>query len=229
MAGAACTGLLLAHAHTCDNDPVERTRLLSEHAETRTKGLTAVGPPVVGKLESFPGVDFNIARGACYAAIVRFGEGAQLGDVTENQRMTTREESASGGSITQSTAKDAPQGLYCPRSAGTLTVWYQDRWSRARVTNAGQGEISVQLYSAPISEADLRAGDAKSAALMRKIDSMPADCDDCDYNCRSSGTSCNNRCFRDTQNSRSAYRSQCEYACAQITRACQDSCEARCR
>jgi hypothetical protein len=97
------------------------------------------------------------------------------------------------------------------------------------VTNAGQGEISVQLYSFPISEADLRGGDARSAALNRKIDSLPADCDDCDYNCRSSGTACENRCFRDTQSTGQAARSQCEYGCRQITRACQDAYATRCR
>ena len=229
VAGGACTGLLLGHPETCDNDPVERTRLWTEREEARAKRLVAAGPPVVGQLASFPGVDFNLNRGRCYSAIVRFGAGARLGDVTLNHRMTTREESAGGMSIAQPSDKDAPQSLYCPRSPGTLSVWFNDRWTHARVTNAGTGEISVQLYSYPIAEADLRAGDAKAAALNRKIDSMPADCDDCDFNCRSSGTACENRCFRDTQGTGRSARAQCEYQCQQITRACQDACGARCR
>lgn len=229
VAGGACAGLLLGHPETCDNDPVERTRLWTEREEARAKGLVAVGPPVVGQLASFPGVDFNIARGLCYAAIVRFGAGARLGDVTLNHRMTTREESAGGMSITQPSGKDAPQNLYCPRSPGKLSVWFDDRWTHARVTNAGVGEVSVQLHTYPITEADLRAGDAKAAALSRKIDSMPADCADCDFNCRSSGTACENRCFRDTQSAGRSARSQCEYQCEQITRACQHACEARCQ
>ncbi|MFT3769430.1 MAG: hypothetical protein QM820_28665 [Minicystis sp.] len=227
-AGTPCTGLSLAHANTCDNDPVERTRLLTQRDEARTQGLVADGPPIVGRLESFPGVSFNIARGRCYAAIVRYGAGARLGDVQQNQSMDTREESTNGGSLAQPSTPGLPTGLSCPRSPGRLSLWFQDRWTRARVASAGKGEISVQLYSAPISEADLRAGDAKAAAIDRKIERMPAGCDDCDYNCRSSGTACERRCFVDFAGGRSG-RSGCEYNCQQITRACQDSCAAQCR
>lgn len=202
---------------------------MTAREEARARSLHAEGPPVVGHLESFPGVDFSVARGRCYAAIVRFGPGARLGDVNQNERMLTREESAGGSSLAQPSTPGAPSNLYCPRSPGKLAVWYEDRWSRARVSGAGRGEISVQLYSMPISEADLRAGDAKSAAIDEKIERMPAGCDDCDFDCRSAGTDCERRCFVDTAGGARSGKQACEYGCAQITRACQAQCASRCR
>jgi hypothetical protein len=220
---------MLGHPNTCDNDPVERTRLITEREEGRARLLTPEGPPVLGRLETFPGVEFNVARGRCYAAIVRFGAGAKLGDVLQNEEMVTREEQVSGQSFARPSQPGVPSNLYCPRSPGRLSFWYKDRWTRARVTKCGEGEISVQLYSMPISEADLRAGDARAAELERKIERMPAGCDDCDFNCRSAGTACERRCFVDTAGGSRSGRQTCEYTCQQITRACQDACEAQCR
>ncbi|MFO0756822.1 MAG: hypothetical protein U0359_10035 [Byssovorax sp.] len=227
--GAACTGLLLGHPGTCENDPVERTKQYTAREEARAGKLTAEGPPVVGQLSSFPGVNFNVARGRCFAMIVRFGDGARMGDVTPNEQMRTREETVSGSSMAQPSTPGLPSNLYCPRSPGELSFWFQDRWSYARTRAAGQGEVSVQLYSTPISEADLKAGDEKQAAIDRKIDSMPAGCDDCDYDCRAAGTACEHRCFVDTAGGAGAGRDLCNATCAQITRACQAGCEARCR
>ena len=227
---AACTGLMLSIPRTCENDPVvkaeaERQRREADAAQ-RTRELTPEGAPIVGRLESFPGVDLPISRGRCYLAIVRLGKGAMLGRVREHVQMQTTNESATAGS-TMAKLPGGPPGLSCPRSPGKLSVTYSDWNTWAKVTKAGQGEVSVQFFSAPISDADLAEGDRRAAELTRKIERMPAGCDDCDFDCRSIGGDCERRCFVDFRER--GGRTNCENGCKQITRACQRQCESMCR
>lgn len=63
---AACTGLALAAPNACVNDPVAAW----------TAGMTPEGAAVEGKLQSFPGVSFPIARGRCYAIVYRLAPDA---------------------------------------------------------------------------------------------------------------------------------------------------------
>lgn len=228
--GAPCTGLMLSIPRTCENDPViraEQERRYQEQRDARrTEKLTAEGPPIVGHLESFPGVDLPIARGKCFLAVVRLAKGSLLGRVRLHNEMRTRDESATAGS-TMAMPKDPPSGLACPRTPGKLSVYYTDHDTWARVSKAGTGEVSVQFFSMPISEAELRAGDQRAADLLRRIDRMPAGCDDCDFDCRSIGGDCERRCFVDFRDR--GERTNCENGCKQITRACQRGCEARCQ
>ena len=221
---------MLSIPRTCENDPVLKAELERRRAEeadaARTRGLTPEGPPIVGRLESFPGVDYPIARGKCFAAVVKLAKGSLLGRVRLHMSMKTVDESATAGS-TMATLKDAPPGLSCPRTPGKLSVYYSDHDTWAKVTTAGTGEVSVQFFSVPISEAELREGDRRAAELLRKIDRMPAGCDDCDFDCRSIGTDCERRCFVDFRDR--GPQTNCNNGCKQITRACQRSCETMCR
>jgi hypothetical protein len=190
--------------------------------------MTAEGPPVIARLESFPGVDLPIARGRCYTLVARLGPGAMPGDVVASFRMTTPREKSGG--LTGRPSREHPElrsGPHCPLDAGTLGIRLVHRLTYAPVTDAGKGSFEIQLWSAPISDAELAALEQRHAAILRKIDSLPADCDDCGFNCRRTRDHCERRCF---VNHRERYdRDRCEETCEQIGDACESGCDARCR
>jgi hypothetical protein len=186
------------------------------------------GPPVFGRLESFPGVEFPIARGRCYAIVARLAPDAKPGDVVASFSMSTPREKHGG--LTGQPSREHPVlrfGPQCPLDPGTIGIRLVNRLTYAPLTAAGNGAIEVQLWSAPVSETELARLEERHAATLRRIESMPADCDDCGFNCRQTRGRCERRCF---VNHRERHdRDRCEETCEQIGDACEGGCDARCR
>jgi hypothetical protein len=224
-ANAPCPGLSLGHPAHCAG--VSAAGSQPDAVGEVTRGMTPNGPPIEARLESFPGIELEIVRGHCYALVLRLGPGAEPGDGFVSVEMSTRQETSVGSSGWL--RRDTPPiavGPYCPLGPGRLRFAFVDRFTRARLASNGKGPISFQLHTAPASEQELQRREAAHAALMQKIDRMPADCDDCDFNCGSARRDCERRCFVDFRNEHE--RRRCEYGCEQIERACTRQCDSRC-
>jgi hypothetical protein len=190
--------------------------------------MTREGPPVIARLESFPGIELPIARGRCYVLIARLAPDARPGDVVASFRMNTPR--VKSGGLTGQPSREHPElssGRHCPLDAGTLGIRLVNRLTYAPMKETGSGAIEVQLWSAPISEPELAELERRHAETMRRIESLPADCDDCGFNCRQSRGHCERRCFVNHRDH--SERDRCEETCEQIGDACESGCEARCR
>lgn len=185
------------------------------------------GPPIVGQLSSFPGVEFPIVPGRCYTIVARLAPDAQPGDVVGSFQMSTKRQKIGG--LTGQPNREHPTltgGPYCPIDPGTLGIVLKNRLTYAPMKDAGKGRIEVQLFSAPSTAAELAAREEEHAHTMQRIASQPADCDDCGFNCRQAEDRCERRCF--VNHREMAERDRCEETCEQIGDACESGCSARC-
>jgi hypothetical protein len=200
----------------------------AERIAALTRGKTLEGS-VVAHLEQFPGVAFPVARGRCYTVVYRLASNAEPGNVAIRFAMETGDQKTLGRNRLTKDTRPFGAGGNCPHTDGMLRVDLDDYYRMNIVHDGGRGDITLELYSEPT---DLPALDRKWEATeraIRRAESLPADCEDCDFNCRSTGTACEHRCFVDHQNSRAWGRDGCNETCTQITRACQSGCESRCR
>lgn len=192
------------------------------------QGKTPEGE-IVAHLERFPGVAFSMARGKCYTVVYRLAPNAAPADVAIRVGMETADEKTIGRSRLTRDLRAFGSGPHCPHTPGTLRVELDDWYRMNVVSDGGRGDITLQLYSEPANLPELDHRFEAREAAIRHAESLPADCEDCDFNCRSAGTACEHRCFVDHQDSRAWGRDGCNETCAQITRACQAGCESRCR
>ncbi len=229
---AACSGLLLAAPSSCGNDPVVAAAAAQRERAAQiaawTDGMTAEGAAVEGKLESFPGVVFPIARGRCYAIVYRLAPGAVPAYVAASYEMKTAKRVEVGRALLDKNLRGGTSGPHCPSGPGKLSMRLSDYYRYTPVTNGGRGRISVQLYSRPVDPAEVDAKEAATEAAIRHAESLPADCEDCGYSCESAQRGCEHRCFVDHAFERDD-KARCEETCAQIERGCESGCDARCR
>ncbi len=224
----ACSGLKLTALPHCINDPsdpaAKERKAVEDRLGVSLGDMTPEAPPIPGRLENFSGVVHAVERGRCYFMVATLAPDAKPGKAMTHFSWRTNTESEGSVGGPAKPGQMLGSGRFCPLSGGTLRFFFGDLTGPAKQSN-GTGGISVQVFSQPISAAELGAMEARRAELMRKIDEMPADCDGYSYDCGNDRDSCNRDCFR---SSHDAERRRCERTCEQLERDCLRRFQRRC-
>ncbi len=130
-----------------------------------TAGYQPIGAAVAGRLEAFQPLQFEVARGRCYMAVLRLQEGAQFSE--HARRGVAFVFDMAGTSVNGGPGIAGPGGVGsagCPQRGGTSSFDLQAYWGSAldktRVHELGTGPYTVQFFIKAISEGRLQAQQA---------------------------------------------------------------------
>lgn len=139
---------------------------LDAFANELVRGYEA-GASMSARLESFEPISFEMQRGRCYRIVFRFGPEASLSAKARAAISTGIRIPGDKGTIL-SAKVHGPGGVAtagCPQQSGTAKIDLfsagSEEWQSHH--DLGEGAVSFQVYSKPVSEQDLAANAADDA------------------------------------------------------------------
>ncbi|HEY5927969.1 MAG TPA: hypothetical protein VIV11_40060 [Kofleriaceae bacterium] len=167
-------------------------------AEIEGKGYAAEGKPVQGTLERFAPLPLSLARGKCYKVVLRLDPNTQFSAHARQGVGFVFKGIDQYGQVNGGPGIAGPGGVGsagCPKQKAPsatfdLQATFGSALDASRIHDLGQGGYTVQLYSKPISDAELAAIQAdenrqiarqeafmqqECAACARKLDACNAD------------------------------------------------------
>ena len=133
---------------------------LDAFARDYVQGYEATGK-LSAKLESFEPLTVNVERGRCYRIVFRFGDDVTL-SAKARRRLSTGvlvpgDKGTIMGSKIHGPGGVAPAG--CPQTSGAAKIDLfpagSEEWRREH--DLGQGTVSFEIWSKPVSDAELAA------------------------------------------------------------------------
>ena len=129
-------------------------RIIAANFEDEVRGLRALGPPVVARIEDRRLIATPIHRGTCYAMTIRFGRDARPRNATTSFNVTVAHTDVDVARVFTDAGAYVLRE-FCPLGPGYLLSFI---WGMGFLhpQGLGTGSFITQVFSRPIDESELQ-------------------------------------------------------------------------